>query len=768
MKKIVYSTLLTLLLVVSMMPLSVSAQQMGPEIDRLRFKVITGPASQLKAMQKPCRVDALTDLIRTNDIEKLYGEGFTITSAPGFHMGHIGINIRPNQTYKDPAHGHPDAGPVLSDANFRHALFHCYNQEEIVASIYKYIVTPVRSLVPPAYGGWCNPAVPSHPYNPGDPNAVTIYNPATQANSDSCSILRYGGYLYCAINSSWAVPYDLDGDSTPGTDGSPGTPATAILDPDDELKYFTIDRLIDHKKIKMPGLRMFTPTAAVAPTSQWHGARFVADCNRIGIPLFQAPRAFSTYLDLVFGTGSTPGGEFDLYMVFWDLGRIPDHLYDMCHSDYDSLIVPGAYNAPGIHSDELDAEVETVKFSLDHEAKMEASFKAQEMLYDPDTYPQCACAYMQLYSRIYFNTFNPGMRGVVNSPGYGSDNSWTFLNMRWASGHANERIEGSDSTVIWCLNDNPERLNPCYAHTVYAWEILGTVLDGLMAVNPYTLADLSWIAESWTIEGPMNATVTLDSNWYKGYNDTLGERILYKSAGQTEDMINGMNITYNLRSDVEWQCGNTYTPSDAEFNLEFLRNNQIPRYMSMWEHLIDVQVIDSTFFSVYVNRTSQFLIYDFAGLAAYLPPPVWTPLDGEPLRDILAYDPTANTTKPTGAGDNFGTYPGPQNQLYGTGPFIFEYLHPLAKRAELHANRQYFLSTQEIRDMKTYMFHRIGDVNYDGQIWGVDKTRYSLAYGCDCYDYCYDADADLNEDCFVDALDGILISWYWGDKKEYP
>jgi len=80
----------------------IHAELIGPEIDQLRFKVIKSPDPQLIAMQT-CAVDVLTDLIRTGDIDKLTSDGFTVTSAPGFHMGFIGFNTRPDQSYKDPA-----------------------------------------------------------------------------------------------------------------------------------------------------------------------------------------------------------------------------------------------------------------------------------------------------------------------------------------------------------------------------------------------------------------------------------------------------------------------------------------------------------------------------------------------------------------------------------------------------------------------------------------------------------------------------------------
>ena len=705
----------------------------GNIIDAMRLKVwYQGPeppewkhGAQIVALQTR-EIDVLTDLMGAQDIEKLASECFTITSASGYNIAYIGFNVRPDQSYKDPMHGSPIAGPVLGDANFRHACFHCYNQDEIVASIYKYVVTPIQSLVPPAQGGWLNPAVQTHPYNPGDPTASTVYDPVTKANADACSILRYAGYTWDAGEGNWLTPYDLDGDTV----------------------------LNDY----IPTLKLFTPTYEVSPTSAEHGARFVEDCNAISIPLVHDPREYVSYLDLVYGTTGVPGGEFDLFMRPHELGRFPDHLYDFCHSSQDTRIRPGAYNGVGVNNTDLDEAVETIKFGLNHEEKLLAAHTAQAILYDPDTYPQCGCAYLNMYSRIYFDAFNSGLRGIVNSSGFGSDNMWTFLNMHWEPGHPYERIEEGNSTVIWCLGEEPERLNPCYAHTSYAWEVLDRILDSLKAVNPYTLADLYWVATDWKIEGPITETVTLDSE----------NRLLGLSAGATVDVVDGMKCTYIIRDDVEWHDGNLYTASDAEFNLEFLRNNEIPRYMDMWENLIDVQVINSTAFVVYNNETSQFLPYDFMDAAAYLPPPVWAPLDGRPLPEILAYDPANNLTKPTGAGPRFGTDDCP-TQLYGTGPFIFEFYDPVGGYADMHANRYYFLATEEIQYTKQEMFWAgCGDVNRDGVIDQIDQQRYNLSYGCVEGAPCYDADCDFNSDGIVDALDGIKISVYWGKRREYP
>lgn len=687
----------------------------GPMIDKQRRKVIKSPDAQLIAMQNE-EGHVLTDLIRPGDIEKLDSDGFTITSAPGFHMGHIGYNIRPDQSYKNITN--PDAAYVLSDVNFRHALFHTYNQEEIVSSIYGYTVTPVQSLVPPAQGGWVNPEVPLHPYAPGDKTGTTIYNPVTHENEDAASILRYGGYIYDAGVDNWVTPYDIDGDGTPGTDG--GAPAT-ITDIDDVV----------------PPMVMWTPTYEVAPTSAEHGARFAADLHANGITsITHFPREFSPYTSDVFDKG-----DFDIYMVFWSLGRFPDHLYTMTHSDHDVVKVPGDYNAPGCNDPELDDAVYTIISSLDPAEKLAAAYKAQNILYN-ESYPNAAFSYMQLYSRIYFNAFHPDLRGIVNSPGYGSDNMWTHLNKHWAKGK--ERLTPEGKTIItWITGEEPELLNPLSADTVYAWDIIGETLDGLIAVNPYTHEDIPWLALDWDLTEWPNQGPGNDETW--------------------------MNVTFTLDPHATWQDGNPYIAEDAKFNWLFLRDNKIPRYKGMWQFLQDVDVLDDYTVRATLNTTSQFLLYDLAGTAALLPPPVWSWLDGKPLNVLMEYDPSTNTTKPNGAGDWFGAGQGfPGTQLYGTGANVFELYDPVAMYSDFNRFYGYFKITEDLQNQKVEMFHDIGDINRDGYIDVWDLALLGAAYGQFSWMPGYNPDADLNSDGVIDGRDLALLTWHWGEQRSYP
>ena len=708
-----------------------SPEQHGPVIDKLRFKVVmyawppdaplskmlngstdvwttlVSPASERDATM------AEDDFLRESDIETLDHNWFTITSAPGYDVAYFSFNIRPDQSYKDPAFGSPEAGPVLSDVNFRHALFHAYNQMELCAPCWT--IKPVRSLVPPAQCDWVNPTVPTHPYNPGDP-LIQPGQPGFDPHS-SCGILWSAGYTYSPGDNNWVTPYDLNNDTL-------------------------LNDLI-------PEITVVTPTYERAPTSAEHGARWCTECNAIGVPVWHDPREFWPYLMKVFGEA-----DFDICFVGMNVDRFPDFLYGLCHSSQDCHVYPWRYNAPGLCDPELDNLVETVRYSLDHDMKVAACQEIQERLCNESF--DCAFAYLPAYSKECFGAYQEGLLGIVNTEGHGPDNMWTHLNMHWELGHPNERLEDGKTAVIWCLQDEPEILNPTCAGSVYAWTIMNPIFDPLIAVDPYSHEDVPWLAESWSLE-EFTGTVTLDSE----------NRYLGIPAEGTVEVTNGMNVTFNLNSTVEWHDGNPYTPSDAEFNLEFLRNNQIPRYTSMWQHVVDVQVINATAFVVVSNTTSQWLLYDYSGDAALLPPPVWAPLDGKPLNEILDYAPAANTTKPTGAGARFGTGTCP-NQLYGTGPFIFDYYDPYAHYADMPANRYYFKSTAETQSQLVEMFHAIGDVNSDGEVWAMDKIRFGLAYGSVPGEPEWDPFADLNQDGIVDAGDGDLIGYNWGYKRTYP
>ncbi len=670
----------------------------GPEIDLLRYKAIWN-LSEARIAMLTGNADSWNDLVRTSDLATLISSGFTITSAPGFHLGFVAYNIRDTATIQ--AYYRPEISYwPLHDAEFRHALFHCWDQSRIIQSYYGFVATPIPSLVPPAQSKYYNPNAPQHPYKPGNP----FTSPAGEHSS--VGFLKAKGYTFVDMDSSGTV---TNTDYWQCPDGSP-----------------------------LPLMTIWTPLGADCGTTRDPLEDFIQDLRAIGLAAIWSGghgmavmgRDYSDYLDDVYGTTSEPGGRFDAFVHFYYLGKIPYHLYTFCHSNQDTHVWSGRGNAPGINDTTVDALVETVKFSLDVDAVEGAAKQAQEYLYDPmalnaDSF---ALAYMMLYSRTYFNSYNPRLTGIINSHGYGSKNIWTFLNWNWMPGF--ERVIDSRLAAISILADPPQNFNPLEKHVTSEWDILNHLYDGLINRNPYNHNDIPWLATDWTI----TQTAT------------------------------GMEIDFTLRDDIMWQDGTLFTAHDVEFCLEFLRDRQVPRCAETTQVLADVAVADATHFTINATEAGLALFYQFEGLAAMLPPQVW---DRAWTSDeaVLDYDPTEPYN--TAPGYSPGMNPPPTN-LFGTGPWTFQFYSITDMECDLYANRDYFMEEAEVQALLSNMFWEVGDYSRDGRIDVVDLAFVSIAFGSMTGDPQYDPNADFNSDGIVDMKDLSTCGRYLMWQKEYP
>jgi ABC-type transport system substrate-binding protein len=441
-------------------------------------------------------------------------------------------------------------------------------------------------------------------------------------------------------------------------------------------------------------------------------------------------RDFNEYLNLVYGTKTSSGGQFDAFFVAWSLGRIPDHLYLLCHSSQDTTKLWGARNAAGVNDTTIDALVETVKYSLDLDAMEDAAKQVQEMLYDP-TLPNAdnyALSHMILYSRTYFDSYNPNLRGIINSHGYGSSNAWTFLNLHWMSGF--ERLIDSRPAVVLVLYDKPVSFNPLSATKAYEWDIMNRVYDGLINVNPYNHNDVPWLATDWTIT-------------------------------QTST---GMDVDFTLRDDVMWQDGRPFTAYDVEFCLEFVKAHSVPRYYATTSTLEDVVVTSTDTLTIKCDREGIGLFYDYAALASVLPEHIWN-RTWTSDQAVLDYNP--NEPYNVAPGYTEGPNPPPTN-LFGTGPWTFQFYDTVNKQCDLYANRNHFISQTEMQTLLSNMFWEIGDYNRDAIVNIIDLTFVSLTFGSKMCSPRYDPDADFNSDGIIDIRDLGMAAFRLSAQKEYP
>jgi ABC-type transport system substrate-binding protein len=266
---------------------------------------------------------------------------------------------------------------------------------------------------------------------------------------------------------------------------------------------------------------------------------------------------------------------------------------------------------------------------------------------------------------------------------------------------------------------------------VYEWNVIGATQDGLTAVNPYNHYDIPWLASDWTIT-------------------PIGD---------------GMEVDFILRNDSRWQDGHDFTASDVEFCLEFLRDRSVPRYAEMWEQLNDVIVTDTYELTIDSAAAGIDLFYDYSGLAPMLPPQVWDRAWASDA-DVLDYNPIVPYN--VASGYTAGPNPPPTN-LFGTGPWIFVLWDATNEYNDMCANRDYFLTQDEIAAKKAEMFWQVGDQSWDGVVNVIDLTFVSFAFGCiEGLDPCYDGDADFNDDGIVDMRDIYIGSYHLLWQKEWP
>ncbi|MGQ4891497.1 MAG: maltotransferase domain-containing protein [Candidatus Njordarchaeia archaeon] len=136
----------------------------------------------------------------------------------------------------------------------------------------------------------------------------------------------------------------------------------------------------------------------------------------------------------------------------------------------------------------------------------------------------------------------------------------------------------------------PDLLNPVSSETAYDWELLGYIFEGLTGSNPFdmqnTSKDLGWLAESWTreIKYNVNASELLGTNATEYFGDGLPE-------------VRNVSVWHvQLRQNVTWQDGESFTADDVVFTYKFINWTQSDQWY---------EVYTST---LYVNKTGDYSV----------------------------------------------------------------------------------------------------------------------------------------------------------------
>jgi len=353
-----------------------------------------------------------------------------------------------------------------------------------------------------------------------------------------------------------------------------------------------------------------------------------------------------------------------------------------------------------------------------------------------------------LWSPMAVKAYRPGWQGVVNARTEGVDNRWSFLEMH----------QSGRDTIKWGFVKNLEGPSVVASERIQDWKILNLIYDSLLSRNPYNPAEeVGLMAKEWST-GEWGAPV---KTW----------------------------CNFTLRENIFWHNGSQCTPEDVKFALEFTRD--CGRFVAYnWVKTIELDHVDTWDnratgggwgVMVYFNVKSRWALH-WAGFLPIFSKDIWLAANAKygwgyvwphapgPFWDwnrleVRSYRPWEHDANDNGIIDLKEDGTGPYG-WYGSDPLLMEWV-------ELEANRNYYLTQDEVSEFLIETFHCIGDVNRDRVInmTDLDLTTHAL-FTHDCaYFGCspphwpvgtewweYNPDADFNKDHKVDAYDLYIIS----------
>ena len=350
---------------------------------------------------------------------------------------------------------------------------------------------------------------------------------------------------------------------------------------------------------EVPPTRIFCPPSTVAATST-EIAHLAAEAMRaIGIPVEAEPMDFQTMLARVRVQ------DFDACTNAWNMSRDPDSLYVFYHSVMD---VEGGFNMSGIADPELDAVLHALRYVPDEPTARILASEAQKIL-------SRLMPVIPIYSRYSISAIRSDWDGVFSTDRVTSDNNLTLISMT--------PRDGVERPIFWNISDEIRNLNPFVSSTATDWTVLGTIYETLISVDPFTFGDTAWLAESWDI-----------------YSKPEG----------------GTVLTFTLRSGLKWQDGRPLTAEDVAFTMEYIRNNNIPRFFDSVRDITSIEV-EGRIVRIRTGNTSYWHLRRIGGL------PVLPKHILEKVEDWRTWQPA---NRPHEALD--GTI---LTELIGSGPFTF-------------------------------------------------------------------------------------------------
>jgi len=306
---------------------------------------------------------------------------------------------------------------------------------------------------------------------------------------------------------------------------------------------------------------------------------------------YGVPNSGITY-ELPSGGCYTPvfiNHDFDFYTAGWSFGIHPLFFY----SSYTPVgIYPGGPNLYMIDDWNMTyhAEQEYPYDTADSPASSAYAISQAKMC----QYRQVQLAMLvPLYTSASYMAYRTGAVGVINFRGYALETAleYTFMNAK-VPPYAHTPAPGM--VIRYGTLNPPEQINPIFSSWVWDYEVVDTIFNGPMNVNPYqptvvgkspTGADQPWMAYDWNYQ--------LSS--FTGWDGT--------------PYTNMANVTYWFRHDITWQDEVPWSVDD--FNYTIFLN---AAYGDSWgvsdmQHVVNFIKWDNWTCSVYFDIPTFWTLY---------------------------------------------------------------------------------------------------------------------------------------------------------------
>lgn len=314
----------------------------------------------------------------------------------------------------------------------------------------------------------------------------------------------------------------------------------------------------DGKPVKK--IKLMTPLARVAPTTNEVAERIADSLVAVGFPVEVEPLDFATIISRL------DRKDYSLSVMAWSMGGRPTTLYAFFHSSSD---VEAGYNVTSTSDRALDQALSETEFAKNKTDAERASAKAQKLL-------EKLVPSVPIYSRFSVSAASKRWKNVLTTQSTTADNIWTIL--------AAEPADGKPRTLNLLLIEEPRNLNPIVASSAYSWNALGLIYEQMLGSDPWTGESIPQLAKEW--------------------------RVRTEESGGKERTV----LEFELRNDVFWNDGKKFTARDVAATIEFLRDNKAPRFFDAVKTVAEVEVRGDYSLTVKMSGVSYWQLERIGGL----------------------------------------------------------------------------------------------------------------------------------------------------------